>query len=59
MVEVLANSRDHDKTPRSEASNLGLLCLPITLFPDYNGLTLGVLSKISYVCRLLNKHRDW
>ena len=31
MVELFANSGDPDQTPRSAASDLGLLCLPITL----------------------------
>ena len=31
MVELLANSGDPDQTPHSAASDLGLLCLPITL----------------------------
>ena len=31
MVELFANSRDPDQTPRSVASDLGLHCLPITL----------------------------
>ena len=30
MVELFANSGDPDQTPRSAASNLGLLCLPVT-----------------------------
>ena len=40
MVELFANSGDPDQTPRSAASDLGLQCLPITIFGslDYNGL---------------------
>ena len=37
MVELFANSGDPDQTPRSVASDLGLLCLPVTL--------LGVSSR--------------
>ena len=32
MVKLFANSEDPDQTPRSAASDLGLHCLPITLF---------------------------
>ena len=34
MVElhVFANSEDPDQTPHSAASDLGLHCLPVTLF---------------------------
>ena len=42
MVKLFANSGDADQTPHSVASDLGLHCLPITLFygsPDYNGLS--------------------
>ena len=40
LVELFANSGDPDQTPRSVASDLGLYCLPITLYgsPDYNWL---------------------
>ena len=40
MAKLFANSEDPDQTPRSAASDLGLHCLPSTLFgsPDYNGL---------------------
>ena len=31
MAEVFANSDDPDQTPLSEASDLGLHCLPVTL----------------------------
>ena len=34
MVELFANSGDPDQTPHSAASNLGLHCLPFTLFRD-------------------------
>ena len=30
MVELFANSGDHDQTPPSAASDLGLHCLPVT-----------------------------
>ena len=53
MVELFANSGDPDQTPRSEASDLGLHCLPITL--------LGV-SRLQWVnldsagrCKIDNK----
>ena len=32
MVELFANSEDPDQMPHSAASDLGLHCLPITLF---------------------------
>ena len=32
MVELFANSGDSDQMPHSAASDLGLHCLPITLF---------------------------
>ena len=32
MIELFANSGDPDQMPRSAASDLGLHCLPITLF---------------------------
>ena len=35
MTELFANSGDPDQTPHSEASDLGLHCLPITV--DYLG----------------------
>ena len=31
MVELFANSEDHDQTPHYAASDLGLHCLPVTL----------------------------
>ena len=31
MAKLFANSGDHDQTPHSAASDLGLHCLPITL----------------------------
>ena len=31
MVDLFANSGDPDETPHSEASDLGLHCLPVTL----------------------------
>ena len=31
MAKLFANSGDPDQTPRSAASDLGLLCLPISL----------------------------
>ena len=31
MAEVFANSEDHDQTPHSAASDLGVHCLPIAL----------------------------
>ena len=31
MAELFANSEDPDQTPHSEASDLGLHCLPITI----------------------------
>ena len=39
MAKLFANSGDHDQTPRSAASDLGLHCLPIPFYasPDYNG----------------------
>ena len=30
MVELFANSEDHDQTPHYAASDLGLHCLPVT-----------------------------
>ena len=41
MAKLFANSQDPDQMPRSAASDLGLHCLPITLYgsPDYNGFT--------------------
>ena len=30
MLELFANSEDHDQTPHSVASDLGLHCLPVT-----------------------------
>ena len=40
MAKLFANNGDPDQTPRSVAFDLGLHCLPITLYgsPDYNGL---------------------
>ena len=32
MAELFANSGDPGQTPRSAASDLGLHCLPVTLF---------------------------
>ena len=44
MVELFANSEDPDQTPRSAASDQGLLYLPITRFGsvDYNGLSINL-----------------
>ena len=42
MVELFANSRGTDQTPRSAASDLGLHYLPqFKGPPDYNGLGNG------------------
>ena len=40
MAKLFANSGDPDQMPRSTAYDLGLHCLPITLYgsPNYNGL---------------------
>ena len=40
MVELFANSGDPDQTPRSAACDLGLHCLPITLFRGFQ-TTMG------------------
>ena len=32
MTKLFANSGDPDQTPRSSASDLGLHCLPVSLF---------------------------
>ena len=42
MVELFANSRDADQTPRSAASDLDLHCLPVT--------RLGIASLQSVNC---------
>ena len=56
MVEPFANGGDPDQTPRSAASDLGLLCLPITLLgvSRQHGLTLfvGVIWKKVIACKL-------
>ena len=46
MAKLFANSGDSDQTPHSAASDLGLHCLPVTLYgsPDYNGLILFQLT---------------
>ena len=40
MAKLFANSGDPDQTPCFAASDLGLHCLPVTLYrsSDYNGL---------------------
>ena len=51
MAKLFANSGDPDQTPQNAVSDLGLHCLPITLFtgpPDYNGLMQVNLHLFSY-----------
>ena len=47
MVELFADSGDPDQTLHSVASDLGLLCLPITL------LAVSRLQWVNIICSLL------
>ena len=54
MVELFANSIEHDQTHYSVASDLCLLCLPFTLLgaPDYNGLNKPLLFQLFFFYRI-------
>ena len=65
MVEIFANNRDPDQTPRSAASDLGLHCLPVALlgvsrlqWVKINNPGLhNVLDRIHRICSVLGEKR--
>ena len=52
--ELNANSEDPDQTPRSAASDLGLLCLPMSFYgtSGLNGL-INIFGKKNKISKLL------
>ena len=52
MVELFASSGDPDQTPRSEASDLGLHCLPVSVYVKEIFNTFKAV-KMFFFCSLL------
>ena len=57
MVKIFANSEDPNQTPQNAASDLGLHCLPITLFvgPRTNMSQVSAHATNIFYCHCLNK----
>ena len=62
MVELFANSGDPDQMPHSVASDLGLLCLPVTLLEVFRLQLVKVQSRIeayNFLFDFFRKNKTW